>query len=54
MQEQESSGERSAEEPQPDAAKVDIVALTRAVERLLRRDLEIARERQGGSSGRLR
>lgn len=58
MQEQQSSSERTAEEPSPDATKVDIAALTRAVERLLRRDLEIAQERLhglgGGSSGRLR
>lgn len=51
MQEQQPSGERTAEGSQPEAAQVDIAALTRAVERLLRRDLEIAQERLHGLGG---
>ena len=41
-------GEQSAEEPMDGKPPVDLEALTAAVERLLRRDIEIANERLCG------
>ncbi|HEX6289746.1 MAG TPA: hypothetical protein VFZ66_11175 [Herpetosiphonaceae bacterium] len=41
-------GAQSAEEPMDGKPAVDLEALTAAVERLLRRDLEIANERLRG------
>jgi hypothetical protein len=47
---QQSQGAQSAAEPNDKAATIDLDALTAAVERLLRRDLEIANERLRGLS----
>ncbi|HEY0602318.1 MAG TPA: hypothetical protein VGD58_05360 [Herpetosiphonaceae bacterium] len=41
-------GEQSATEPKDGKSTIDLDALTAAVERLLRRDLEIANERLRG------
>ncbi len=49
------AGELPAEQPARASARADIAALTAAVERLLRRDLEVARERlRGNRPGRAR
>ncbi len=49
QQQQQPAGARPAEEPPAGQAGVNIEALTAAVERLLRRDLEIERERLGST-----
>ena len=46
--EQRIDAEQPHPEPNVDADPIDIAALTDAVERLWRRDLEIERERLGG------
>lgn len=45
---QQPQGEQSATEPMDGKSTIDLDALTAAVERLLRRDLEIANERLRG------
>ncbi len=47
-QEQQPEGVRPAKEPPAGQNAIDIDALTAAVERLLRRDIEIERERLHG------
>ncbi|HNP70990.1 MAG TPA: hypothetical protein PKK15_07780 [Kouleothrix sp.] len=48
MSDQQQAGERQASAAPEIKRPIDLAALTAAVERLLRRDLRLARERAGG------